>query len=107
MQSPREKDSRPGASEDRALLENEMGHEDHQGAVQPSEAFDDTTKPIGARRRSEETNVHLDGEGGVETRDGLSESEEATRHAAEDREDREARKVERPVFDRGDTPPKV
>lgn len=56
------------------------------------------------------TNVHDEGSDANDTEDGLTESEEAVRHAAEDiptGQRPEGRADSVPVFDRGSLPPKV
>lgn len=56
------------------------------------------------------TNVHDEGSDANETDDGLTESQEAVRHAAEDiptGQRPEGRTDTIPVFDRGSLPPKV
>lgn len=62
------------------------------------------------RRVSDQTNVHDEGSDANDTPDGLTESEEAARHAAEDiptgqRPEGSVESV--PVFDRSELPPKV
>lgn len=62
------------------------------------------------RRVSDRTNVHDEGSDANDTPDGLTESEEAVRQAAEDVPTgaRLAGRTETvPVFDRGSLPPKV
>ena len=62
------------------------------------------------RRVSDRTNIHDEGSDANDTPDGLTESEEAVRQAAEDvpTGDPLAGKTESvPVFDRGGLPPKV
>jgi len=62
------------------------------------------------RRVSERTNVHDEGSDANDTPDGLTESEEAVRHAAEDiptGAPLAGRTETVPVFDRGSLPPKV
>lgn len=63
-----------------------------------------------SHQTSPQTNVHDEGSDANDTADGLTESEEAVRHAAEDiptgqRPEGQADTV--PVFDRGSLPPKV
>ena len=56
------------------------------------------------------TNVHDEGSDANDTDDGLTESQEAVRHAAEDiptGQRPEGRAEAIPVFDRGSLPPKV
>jgi hypothetical protein len=69
----------------------------------PKEATD---QPIAGRPRSEITGRHDDGMGANETIDGLTDTEEMLRQAAED--ERSQQDLESmPVFDRGDAPPKI
>lgn len=71
----------------------------------------DQEAPISDRRRaSDETNVHDAGSDANDTLDGLTEQEEAVRHAAEDiptGQDPAGRTEATPVFDRASKPPKV
>ncbi|WP_420101182.1 hypothetical protein [Bosea sp. (in: a-proteobacteria)] len=62
------------------------------------------------RRVSDLTNIHDAGSDANDTEDGLTESEEAVRQAAEDiptGADPAGRRDSVPVFDRGSLPPKV
>jgi hypothetical protein len=98
-----DKPKRPKEATDDAVLSNITGRE-------PGSAFaSDASKPIGAHPRSEVTGRHDAGSGANETVDGLTPTEEAIRHAAEEtpagRPDREPEEM--PVFDRGRAPPKV
>jgi hypothetical protein len=68
--------------------------------------FDEATRqPVGARPKSTATGRHDPGLEANETEDGLSGTEEAIRHAAEDMPD--AQEDDRPVFDEADSMPKV
>lgn len=71
----------------------------------------DQEAPINDRRRaSDETNVHDAGSDANDTLDGLTEQEEAVRHAAEDiptGQDPAGKTEATPVFDRASKPPKV
>ena len=61
-------------------------------------------------RAANRTNVHDSGSDANDTIDGLTESEEAVRHAAEDiptGQDPAGSPESVPVFDRGSLPPKV
>lgn len=61
-------------------------------------------------RVSDRTNVHDEGSDANDTEDGLTESEEAVRQAAEDiptGADPAGTRESVPVFDRGSLPPKV
>ena len=72
--------------------------------------LEDDARPHGtARALSEITGRHDEGSGANETVDGLDEYQEATRHGAEDIPASERRKTLKdiPVFDRGETEPKV
>ncbi|KPH79964.1 MULTISPECIES: hypothetical protein [Bosea] len=63
-----------------------------------------------AHQTSLRTNVHDEGSDANDTNDGLTESQEAVRHAAEDiptGQRPEGRADTIPVFDRGSLPPKV
>jgi len=66
-------------------------------------------KEVGVVPRSTVTGSHQSGTGAQENEDGLSGSEEEVRHMAEDIGSGEGREDTRemPVFDRGETPPKV
>jgi hypothetical protein len=69
-----------------------------------------TQPPDSSRRVGDRTNVHDAGSDANDTIDGLTESEEAVRQAAEDIPTGQSRRgptEEIPVFDRGDLPPKV
>jgi hypothetical protein len=66
--------------------------------------------PAHAQRVSDRTNVHDAGSDANDTEDGLTESEEAVRQAAEDvptGADPAAPRDSIPVFDRASLPPKV
>lgn len=68
------------------------------------------TDPTSARRASDTTNVHDDGSDANDTPDGLTEAEEAVRHAAEDiptGQSPTGPTDQVPVFERGSLPPKV
>lgn len=96
------------AESDIPLVAGEFGREDNQGAEPGTLAADDIHQPIGAARRSEITARHEPGSGANETEDGLSGSEEMTRQIAEDLPTGAGDDVESiPVFDRGDTLPRV
>ena len=91
---------------DPAVLESTVGRQYDQGAEPGGLSADDIVKPIGAARRSDETDGHVAGADDEETEDGLDPTEEALRRAAEDLEPK--RDLESlPVFDRGDTLPRV
>ncbi|MCK1421336.1 hypothetical protein IVB15_10810 [Bradyrhizobium sp. 182] len=95
---------------DQVLLPGITGREDDLGADSASPSAADVDKPIGARPRSEVTGRHQPGMGANETTDGLSETEEAVRVAAEDETDVEESDREGsddPVFDRADTIVKI
>jgi hypothetical protein len=91
---------------DAALLTGVTGREDNLGADPASESQLDIEQPIGAQPRSQITAYHDPGTGAQETEDGLSETEESLRRAAED--ETEADDFEDlPVFDRADAIPKI
>jgi hypothetical protein len=81
--------------------------------VRPEDASvrPDQDAPISDRRRvSDTTNVHDAGSDANDTLDGLTEQEEAVRHAAEDiptGQDPAGKTEAIPVFDRASKPPKV
>lgn len=89
--------------ENPALLEDERQPVDAgQAAVEAD--------PIESRRVSDLTNVHDAGSDANDTPDGLTETEEAVRQAAEDvpvGRPLSGRTESIPVFDRGSLPPKV
>jgi hypothetical protein len=79
-------------------------------ALENSPAVVAETDPIVGRRVSHITNVHDAGSDANDTPDGLTESEEAVRHAAEDIPTGQSPMGptdQVPVFDRGSLPPKV
>jgi hypothetical protein len=91
---------------DQALLNGVTGREDNFGADPASDSQLDIDQPIGAQPRSQITAYHDPGTGAQETEDGLSETEESLRRAAED--ETEADDFEDlPVFDRADAIPKI
>ncbi|HKS63447.1 MAG TPA: hypothetical protein VJT13_17230 [Xanthobacteraceae bacterium] len=75
----------------------------------PESDFEDARPDAASRPRSEITGRHDEGSGANETVDGLDEYQEAARHGAEDIPASERRKTLKdvPVFDRGDSEPKV
>jgi len=90
---------------DQVLLPGIAGREDDLGADPASPSVADVNQPVGARPRSDVTGQPQPGMGANETTDGLSETEEAVRAAAEDEE--ESLDLEEPVFDRADSMPKI
>jgi hypothetical protein len=90
---------------ERALLPGITGREDNLGADPASPAAVDIDQPIGAQPRSTMTGQQS-ATGEDETIDGLSESEEALRAAAEDETEADDFE-ETPVFDRAETIPKI
>ncbi len=81
--------------------------EDERLATAPAEAVDPVA---GGKRVSDTTNVHDAGSDANDTADGLTESEEAVRHAAEDLPTGQSptgKTDSVPVFDRASLPPKV
>src|SRR3954468_21070573 len=84
---------------DAAVLTGVTGRDDNLGADEPSPANLDIEQPIGAQPRSAGTGRHDPGMGANETEDGLSDTEETLRRAAED--ETEVDDFEKlPVFDR-------
>jgi hypothetical protein len=91
---------------DAPALPGIAGREDNLGADPASDSSLDVVQPIGAVPRSEVTGAHQPGMGANETTDGLSDTEETARRAAE--EETEVDDFEElPVFDRADAIPKI
>jgi len=93
---------------DKSLVESGLGRENNAGADPGIANEADIRRPVGAMRRSEITGKHDAGSQANETDDGLDSETEAMRHAAEDipiGADEEKRDI--PVFDRGETLPKI
>jgi hypothetical protein len=92
---------------DRTLLDTAQGRENDQGVDRSSLAMHDgRRRDVGAQPRSEVTAYHLSGE--EETPDGLDETEESVRAAAEDSATGEAdRESDLPVFERGEFDGKI
>jgi hypothetical protein len=89
--------------------ENPALLEDERNQPNPREAGIGTD-PADTRRTSDRTNVHDAGSDANDTPDGLTESEEAVRQAAEDipTGGSPAGPIESvPVFERGSLPPKI
>jgi len=89
--------------------ENPALLEDERRQPNPIEAGIDAD-PSDTRRTSERTNVHDAGSDANDTPDGLTESEEAVRRAAEDIPtggSPEGPTESVPVFERGSLPPKI
>lgn len=91
---------------DAPVLPGIAGREDNLGADPASESRLDIAQPVGAVPRSEVTGAHEPGMGANETVDGLSDTEEAARRAAEDETEVDDFE-DLPVFDRADAIPKV
>ena len=92
------------SEQDSALLDSIVGREDQNGAEPGFLGADDTNRPLGATPQSVITGRHDDGTDANETVDGLSESEEMTRHLAEDIPTGAGDEEEDiPVFERGRT----
>jgi hypothetical protein len=91
---------------DAQILEGVTGREDNLGANPGSDSQLDIDQPIGANPRSEVTGRHEPGMGANETVDGLSDTEESLRQAAEDETEVDDFE-ELPVFDRADAIPKI
>lgn len=95
MNKPREQSDRP---------------EDERETEQPNTSGIDADPVDVGSRVSDRTNVHDAGSDANDTPDGLTEQEEAVRHAAEDiptGASPEGLIENTPVFDRGGLPPKV
>jgi hypothetical protein len=93
---------------DEPALEGKMGRDAGQGAEPGTAAADEVRKPVGARRRSAATGRHDEGMEANETPDGLNDTDELTRQAAEDiPTGRNERDEDVPVFERGGMPPKI
>ncbi len=99
----------PKPRENPALLDERI----ESDAVRPEDASVHPEPDLAGRDRrkvSDETNVHDAGSDANDTIDGLTEQEEAVRHAAEDiptGQDPAGPTEATPVFDRGSAPPKV
>jgi hypothetical protein len=90
--------------------ENPALLEDERAPIKPTESPIEADPIATGRRVSDRTNVHDEGSDANDTPDGLTESEEAVRQAAEDVPSGRpfTGPIEAiPVFDRGDLPPKV
>lgn len=90
--------------------ENPAMLEDERQLIAPSESPLAADPVSTGRRVSDQTNIHDDGSDANDTPDGLTESEEAVRQAAEDlpigqRPEGSTESI--PVFDRAGLPPKV
>ena len=96
---------------DRVLLETPEDRENDFGASDENELInDEIARPeVNSRPRSEITGRHDEGSGANETIDGLDEIQEAIRHGAEDipasEQGDDFKRL--PVFDRGESEPKV
>ncbi len=88
------------------VLPGPTGREDNKGADPGTLAAEEIDQPVGAKPRSNVTGRHDPGSGANETVDGLSDTEEMTRRAAEDTAPG-TRDRDTPVFDRGRRIPKV
>ncbi len=90
--------------------ENPALLEDERALLAPTESPTEADPVTTGRRVSDRTNIHDEGSDANDTADGLTESEEAVRQAAEDvpTGGSLAGGTESvPVFDRGDLPPKI
>lgn len=96
------------APQDRPLLETPAGRDNDQGAADRGKIVnnDMQRKDVGAKPRADVTGQHF-GSGDDETVDGLNESDEAMRRAAEDTPVGEDENRDTPVFDRGRRADKV
>lgn len=93
---------------DLPLIESPVGREDDQGGDPGTLAFDEVFHEPAAVPRSTITGKHDAGSGANETIDGLNSTEEMTRRSAEDVPTGRRTDVrDLPVFDRGDTLPRV
>jgi hypothetical protein len=95
---------------DPAANDTLTGREDHLGLAEaPLVAGSEINKPIGAQPLSEVTGRHDAGSGANETVDGLTDTEETLRRAAEDTLSGQAAEPAEdvPVFDRADALPKI
>jgi hypothetical protein len=95
---------------DPAECDTPTGREDHLGLAESgATAGSEINKPIGARPRSQVTGRHDPGSGANETVDGLTDMDEALRHAAEDTVSggEDETDPDLPVFDRADALPKT
>jgi hypothetical protein len=91
---------------DAPALPGIAGRDNNLGADPGSVAALDIAQPIGAESRKAVTGRHEPGMGANETEDGLSDTEELVRQAAEDGSDGDDFD-ELPVFDRADAIPKI
>ena len=82
---------------------------DAQPTLLRSVAVDEDVRPARAQRRGDVTNRHDEGSGANETIDGLDEIQEAARQGAEDIpvSERDVEFEKLPVFDRGESEPKI
>jgi hypothetical protein len=93
---------------DPAENDTPTGREDHLGLAEASRlAGSDIKKPVGATPRSAVTGRHDAGSGANETVDGLTDTEETLRAAAEDTPSGFQADEDIPVFDRAETLPKI
>jgi len=96
---------------ERALLDSPLGRENDFGVSDEGTLNEDEIErpEVLSRPKSQVTGRHDEGSGANETIDGLDELQEAIRHGAEDipssDKDREFERL--PVFDRGESEPKV
>jgi hypothetical protein len=94
------------SSSDAPVLPSATGRDDNMGGDPASAMAAEIDQPIGATPRSAVTGHHDPGMGADETVDGLSDSEEMLRQAAEDETEVDDFE-ELPVFDRADAIPKI
>jgi len=94
---------------DAPLLDRPASENPEEVADPRSVAASEVARPLGGVPRSKVTGRHDAGSGANETEDGLSSTEEAIRHAAEDipTGGLEEKIEDVPVFDRADMLPKV
>lgn len=94
--------------EEAVLVATPLGRESIAGAEPGSFTTDDALQPVGAIPLSQETGLHDSGSGANETVDGLTQTEEALRVAAEESVPGESDDLDEvPVFDRADLLPKI
>ncbi len=87
-------------------LPGSTSREHNQGAEPDTAAAEDIAQPVGAEPRSHVTALHDAGSGANEIVDGLNDTEEMTRRAAEDTAPGTSER-DTPVFDRGRIIPKI
>lgn len=89
------------------MVGGETARDDNQGAEPGTLAAIDNTQPIGAIAKSEITARHDAGSDANETIDGLNDTDEIMRRAAEEVTIESGDLEDVPVFDRGNTLPRI